>query len=269
MIVCESECYCVRVNDSVWVLVWGEGTVTVTSWQRSSPSPSSSSTQAESVEHPWADMGLIRKERRENQLSNWKCFTSESISNPRGKTDVWHIQTNKLRSYGSKFIEKKTFYGCPDHCPKWNAQLPHTNFCCPVREYTLPQSHNPSYRAGIFLADLTLLSLFMMTLARTTLASRPTLRRGTTPSYNGATPESGIDPGSFRSSIVSRHTWPLLSLTRMNVQQNCHNKTAGLCDWRSPNDSKITTAQEAQDLASSHFAVCSTIPEVIQKKQEH
>ena len=54
------------------------------------------------------------------------------------------IQTNKLKSYGSKLIGK-TSPGCPEHCPKLDALLPRNNLCCPgvadsvagsVREFT-------------------------------------------------------------------------------------------------------------------------------------
>ena len=57
---------------------------------------------------------------------------------------VKYIQTNKLRSYGSKLVEK-TSPGCPEHCPKLDGPLPCNNICCPgvadsvagsVREYS-------------------------------------------------------------------------------------------------------------------------------------
>ena len=40
------------------------------------------------------------------------------------------IQTNELRSYGSKLIGKRSSE-CPEHSPKLDAQLPHNNQCCP------------------------------------------------------------------------------------------------------------------------------------------
>ena len=54
----------------------------------------------------------------------------------------------------------------------------------------------------------------------------------------------------------------------MTLQQNCPNKMAGPCNWRSPNDSKITTITESQELGAIHFAFCNTNLEVIQKRQE-
>ena len=58
------------------------------------------------------------------------------------------------------------------------------------------------------------------------------------------------------------------SFSRMTVQQEYPNKTAVTCNWRSPNNNKITTVEEAQELAAFHFAVCITNPEVIQRKRE-
>ena len=43
---------------------------------------------------------------------------------------------------------------------------------------------------------------------------------------------------------------------------------AGPCNWRSPNDSEITTMAEAQELGVILFTVCNTNLEVIQKRQE-
>ena len=57
---------------------------------------------------------------------------------------VTAIQTNELRSYGSKLVEK-TSYVCPEQCPKLDVQLPRNNLCCAggaesvawsVREYS-------------------------------------------------------------------------------------------------------------------------------------
>ena len=54
----------------------------------------------------------------------------------------------------------------------------------------------------------------------------------------------------------------------MTVQQNCPNNTAGPCNWRNSDNPEVTSVKEAQDLPAIHFGVCSTNPDVIQKKQE-
>ena len=54
----------------------------------------------------------------------------------------------------------------------------------------------------------------------------------------------------------------------MPVRENCPNKTAGPCPWRSVNNREITTAKEAQELADIHMAICSTNSKVIQRIQE-
>ena len=52
------------------------------------------------------------------------------------------------------------------------------------------------------------------------------------------------------------------------VQLPFPNKTRG-CDWRSPDDIEITTAEEAQHLAYMHFAEYTTNPMMIQRRKEH
>ena len=56
------------------------------------------------------------------------------------------------------------------------------------------------------------------------------------------------------------------TLTPAFRPHDCPNKTAGPCDWRSLNNPKATTVNKAQDLTAIHFAICSTNPDVIQKK---
>ena len=46
------------------------------------------------------------------------------------------------------------------------------------------------------------------------------------------------------------------------------NREAGAYNWRNPNNRKITTAAEAQELVALHFAVCITNPGVIQRRLE-
>ena len=69
-------------------------------------------------------------------------------------------------------------------------------------------------------------------------------------------------------SVTCPNTPDNPSFSRMTVEQNCPDKTAGPCNWRSPNDHMITTPSEAQELAAIHFPVCITNPEVIQRRME-
>ena len=52
------------------------------------------------------------------------------------------------------------------------------------------------------------------------------------------------------------------------VQQNCPNREVILCCCRNPNNSKITTVAEAQELIAIHFALCITNPDLILKRLE-
>ena len=53
----------------------------------------------------------------------------------------------------------------------------------------------------------------------------------------------------------------------MRVQHPCHNKASGY-NWNSPDGENITTAEELQDLADMHFAVCPTNLTVIKTRKE-
>ena len=52
------------------------------------------------------------------------------------------------------------------------------------------------------------------------------------------------------------------------VQQNCLNRDIDPFNWRSPNNSEINTAEEAQERAAMHLAVCITNPDVIRRRLE-